>query len=102
MTKKPNILLILLDDFGWSKAIVAGAFALTRIESGILGPLQGWLVDRFGPRLILTIGTLMFGIGFMLFSLVDSIVSFYLSFLLIALGSSLGGFATLPSPIPTG
>jgi MFS family permease len=88
-------MVFLLDDFGWSKAMVAGAFALTRIESGILGPLQGWLVDRFGPRLILTIGTLMFGVGFMLFSLVDSIVSFYLCFLLIALGSSLGGFATL-------
>ena len=75
--------------------MVAGAFALTRIESGILGPLQGWLVDRFGPRLILTIGTILFGIGFMLFSLVDSILSFYLCFVLIALGSSLGGFATL-------
>jgi sugar phosphate permease len=37
----------------------------------------------------------MFGIGFMLFSLVDSILSFYLCFVLIALGSSLGGFATL-------
>jgi sugar phosphate permease len=88
-------MVFLLDDFGWSKALVAGAFALTRIESGILGPLQGWLVDRFGPRLILTIGTVMFGVGFMLFSLVDSLVTFYLCFVLIALGSSLGGFATL-------
>jgi sugar phosphate permease len=88
-------MVFLLDEFGWSKALVAGAFALTRIESGILGPLQGWLVDRFGPRLILTIGTVMFGIGFMLFSLVDSLVTFYLCFVLIALGSSLGGFATL-------
>ena len=88
-------MVYLLDDFGWSKALVAGAFALTRIESGILGPLQGWLVDRFGPRLILTIGTVMFGIGFMLFSQVDSLVTFYLCFVLIALGSSLGGFATL-------
>ena len=88
-------MVFLVDDFGWSKALVAGAFALTRIESGILGPLQGWLVDRFGPRLILSIGTVMFGVGFMLFSLVDSLVTFYLCFLLIALGSSLGGFATL-------
>jgi MFS family permease len=88
-------MVFLLDEFGWSKALVAGAFALTRIESGILGPLQGWLVDRFGPRLILTIGTVMFGVGFMLFSLVDSLVTFYLCFVLIALGSSLGGFATL-------
>jgi MFS family permease len=88
-------MVYLVEDFGWSKALVAGAFALTRVESGILGPLQGWLVDRFGPRLILTIGTVIFGIGFMLFSRVDSLVSFYLCFVLIALGSSLGGFATL-------
>ncbi len=88
-------MVFLQEDFGWSKTLVAGAFAFTRIESGILGPLQGWLVDRFGPRSILTIGTVLFGIGFMLFSRVDSILSFYLSFALIALGSSLGGFATL-------
>ena len=49
-------------EFGWSKAVIAGAFALTRVESGILGPLQGWLTDRFGPRLILRIGTILFGI----------------------------------------
>ena len=30
--------VLLQDEFGWSSALVAGAFALTRIESGILGP----------------------------------------------------------------
>ncbi|MDH3643346.1 MAG: MFS transporter [Gammaproteobacteria bacterium] len=88
-------MVLLQQEFGWSKALVAGAFALTRIESGILGPLQGWLVDRFGPRLILSIGTVLFGLGFILFSRVDSLLTFYLTFALIALGSSLGGFATL-------
>lgn len=87
--------VVLQAEFGWSKTMMAAAFALTRIESGILGPAQGWLVDRFGPRLILTIGTLIFGAGFMLFSQVDSLLGFYLIFALIALGSSLGGFATL-------
>jgi MFS family permease len=53
------------------------------------------MVDRYGPRRILSIGTVMFGIGFMLFSQVNSLVTFYLCFALIALGSSLGGFATL-------
>lgn len=88
-------MVLLQQDFGWSKAMVAGAFALTRIESGILGPLQGWLVDRFGPRAILTIGTVLFGVGFILFSQVESLLTFYLTFALIALGASLGGFATL-------
>lgn len=88
-------MVLLQQDFGWSKALVAGAFALTRVESGILGPLQGWLVDRFGPRLILTIGTLIFGAGFMLFSRIETLLGFYLTFVLVALGSSLGGFPTL-------
>ena len=87
--------VLLQDEFGWSKALLAGAFALTRLESGILGPLQGWLVDRFGPRIILTIGTVIFGIGFMMFSQIESIFGFYFTFALIALGSSLGGFVTL-------
>jgi sugar phosphate permease len=87
--------VLLQEEFGWSKALVAGAFALTRIESGILGPLQGWLVDRFGPRPILRIGITIFGLGFIAFSYVDSILSFYLTFALIAIGSSLGGFATV-------
>jgi MFS family permease len=87
--------VLLQSDFGWSKTVLAGAFALTRVESGLLGPLQGWLVDRFGPRPVLQVGTLIFGLGFVLFSQVDSLFTFYLSFVLIALGSSLGGFATL-------
>ena len=87
--------VLLEDEFGWSKTVLAGAFAMTRVESGILGPLQGWLADRIGPRVILQVGTLLFGLGFVLFSGIDSLVGFYATFLLIALGSSLGGFATL-------
>ncbi|MGB1188802.1 MAG: MFS transporter [Pseudomonadales bacterium] len=87
--------VFLQQEFGWSKTIVAGAFALTRIESGILGPLQGWLVDRYGPRVILRIGVVLFGLGFIGFSRVETLLEFYLCFAVIALGSSLGGFATV-------
>ena len=82
-------------EFGWSKTALSGAFSLTRVESGLLGPLQGWLVDRFGPRLILRIGLVIFAAGFMVFALTDSLLVFYASWALIAVGSSLGGFATL-------
>jgi sugar phosphate permease len=87
--------VLLQDEFGWSKALVAGAFALTRVESGILGPLQGWLADKYGPRAVLRVGTVIFGIGFMLFSQIDTLIGFYVTFALIAVGSSLGGFATV-------
>ena len=35
--------VLLQQEFDWSKTVVAGAFALTRIESGLLGPIQGRL-----------------------------------------------------------
>lgn len=87
--------VLLQDEFGWSKTVMAGAFALTRIESGILGPLQGWLTDRYGPRRILGIGIVIFGAGFVLFSQIQTLLGFYLTFAMIAVGSSLGGFATV-------
>ena len=40
-------MVLLQDEFGWSSTIISLAFALTRVESGLLGPLQGWMADRF-------------------------------------------------------
>lgn len=86
-------------EFGWSRSVLSGAFSLTRAESGILGPLQGWLIDRFGPRVLMRIGIILFGVGFMALGRVNSILSFYLIFGMIAVGSSLGGFLTINASI---
>ena len=82
----------LREEFGWSKTLLSAAFAMARAESGIFGPLQGWLTDRFGPRVLIRTGMTIFGIGFLLFSLVNSPVTFFLTFFLMAVGSSLGGY----------
>ena len=87
--------LHLQEEFGWSMSVLSLAFAITRLESGLLGPIQGWLVDKYGPRLIAIVGTLIFSIGFLYFGFINSIPSYFVAFVLIALGSSLGGFATL-------
>jgi MFS family permease len=85
-------LVLLRDEFGWSKTLLSAAFAMARAESGILGPIQGWLTDRFGPRALIRVGMTIFGIGFMLFSQIGSPVTFIATYFLMALGSSLGGF----------
>jgi MFS family permease len=90
---------VLQADFGWSKTALAGAYSLQRVESGMLGPLQGWMVERFGPRNVMRAGIIMFGLGFMAFSQINSLVTFYLVFLVMALGASLGGFMTLTSTL---
>lgn len=90
---------LLQAQFGWSRALLSGAFALSRAESGILGPLQGWLIDRFGPRMMVRVGMLMFGAGFILFSQVDSVLDYYVTFAVMAVGSSIAGFLTVATTV---
>ena len=87
-----TFLLPLEREFGWSKATLAAARSFMQVESGLMGPLEGALVDRFGPRNIMLIGTFVFGLGLMLASLINSVWSYYLVFIIVALGTSLGGF----------
>ena len=82
--------VLLQDEFGWSRTALAVAFAMQRVESGLLGPLQGWMIDTWGPRPVMVSGLLIFGAGFMLLSTINSLETFYVAFLIIAIGSSLG------------
>ena len=82
-------------DYHWSSALLSGAFALSRAESGLLGPVEGYLVDRLGPRKMVAIGLTILGVGFILLSRVDSLVSFYIAMVVIALGTGLGGFLAI-------
>jgi MFS family permease len=91
----------LREEFGWSKTLLSAAFAMSRAESGILGPVQGWLTDRFGPRVLIRVGMGVFGVGFLLFSRTDGPVVFFLTFFMMALGSSLGGYLPVSVAIVT-
>lgn len=82
---------VLQDAFGWSKSALAGAFSAQRVQSGVLAPVQGWLLDRYGPRRVMRVGMVIFGVGLMLFSLVNTLPQFYGAFMVIALGASLAG-----------
>jgi len=84
--------VLLREEFGWSKTMLSAAFSMARAESGILGPLQGWLTDRLGPRVLIRLGMAIFGLGFLLFAAVGSPLTFFLAFFVMAVGSSLGGY----------
>ena len=91
--------VVLQNDFGWSKTTFSLAYSLQQTEGGLLGPVQGWLVDRVGPRVVMRIGVVIAAAGFMLFSRLDSVASFYAAFLVIAIGTGLCGFLPLSSTI---
>ncbi len=81
----------LQEQFGWSKAVLAWPRSVTQVENSILGPLEGWLVDRFGPRWVVTVGVFIMGLGLILFGLTNSLWMYYLSNIVIALGTGLQG-----------
>jgi len=83
---------VLRDERGWSKTALSGAAALQQMEAAILGPLLGWIIDRFGAQGPIRIGVVIFGIGFMLLSQIDTLLGFYGAFVVMAIGSSLCGF----------
>jgi len=78
--------------FGWGATETSVAFSLQRLEMGAMGPVSGFLVDKIGPKRMMLIGWTIAGIGFILMSRIDSLWTFYGSFVFLALGLSLGSF----------
>src|SRR5262245_6466873 len=78
-------------EFGWSRTAISGAFPLARVESGILGPIEGYLTDRIGAQRMLFIGLTICTLGFLSLSWFNSLPMLYVVIVVgIVLGSSLG------------
>jgi MFS family permease len=78
-------------EFGWSRTAISGAFSLGRMESGFMGPFEGYLTDRLGARRIMFIGISLCALGFFSLSWVNSLPMLYGVIVLgIVLGSGLG------------
>lgn len=63
-------------ELGLSVTAIAFAEMLGRLEGGVLGPVMGYLTDRYGPRAMLAFGGLMSGVGFICLSQTHSLFAF--------------------------
>ena len=80
-------------DLSLSYAQVSIAASIRGFETSFLGPLVGFLFDRFGSRRLIFAGAVVIGLGILLLSRANSIVTFYFSFFLMSMGlSSCTGF----------
>ncbi len=66
------------------------AFAVTRIEGGILGPFEGLMIEKLGPRRMVFIGMTILGSGFILFSQIRELWHLYIAFFVMSMGAALG------------
>ncbi|MDP2731375.1 MAG: MFS transporter [Dehalococcoidales bacterium] len=90
-----TFLPLLQKEFGWSRALLASPRSLMQMQNSLLGPLEGWLMDRFGPRIMVSLGALFVGFGLILFSFTSSLWMYFLANIIIAIGSGLQGLLVL-------
>jgi OFA family oxalate/formate antiporter-like MFS transporter len=62
---------------GWTRAEIAGAFSFFVLAETWLVPVEGWFVDKFGPRIVVTIGGVLVAIAWTLNSMASSIPMLY-------------------------
>ena len=58
----------MLDDLGWSTAITTGATSVYLVVHGALAIAMGHLSDKYGPRWVVAIGTVLIAVGYVLIS----------------------------------
>ena len=68
----------IMEEFGWTRAAIAGASSTAFFCWGLFGIIIGRLNDRFGPRYLMTITAIFFGLGCVLMARLTSLSELYL------------------------
>ncbi len=74
--------------FGVELPVLQITFSILIVLQTFFSPFQGWLVDRFGPRVLLSFGTVLTGLSWILSAQANDVESLYLTYGL------LGGLGT--------
>lgn len=82
----PVFLIPLQEHFGWSRAAIATGSAMAALMSGMVSPLVGIWIDKYGSRKVMTAGALLMGGAFALLSLMRSLWQLYAFNMLAAIG----------------
>jgi MFS family permease len=73
-------ILPIRNELGLGVTAISLAEMLGRLEGGVLGPVMGYLTDRFGAGAILVFGGLMSGLGFIFLSQTNNLFVFMVIF----------------------
>ena len=71
------------------RAAVQVTFTVFVLLETWLVPFEGWLVDKFGPRLLVMVGGVLAGIGWVGSGKADTLTALYLSYALSGIGAGI-------------
>ena len=64
---------------GWDRAAIQVAFTLFVVTETWLVPIEGWFVDKYGPRIVTLFGGLLCAIAWVINSYADSLTVLYIA-----------------------
>ena len=78
-------------DLGLTRGALSLVFTLARFEGGLEGPMVGWMIDKWGPRLPIIIGAVLGGVGLLVLSRANSYPFFLVVYVtMVSLGFQMG------------
>lgn len=81
----------LIEEFGWTRAMLSGVYSVYTITYGISGIVLGGLSDKYGPRTVVLIGGLIMGLSLIITSRVENLWQFYICYgILSGIGRGIG------------
>ena len=85
-------LLPLERDMGWTRSQMTSVYSVYMLVGGFVAPLVGTLFDRFGPRVVYTVGVLCLGAANLLASRMTTLAEFFFcNGVMIGIGVALVG-----------
>jgi OFA family oxalate/formate antiporter-like MFS transporter len=75
------------DKYGWTRAAIQVAFTIFVLTETWLVPIEGYLVDRFGPRPVVLVGGLLCALGWVMNSFADSLAMLYVAAAVSGIGA---------------
>jgi MFS family permease len=79
----------ILAEFGWDRGTTAAAFSVGFVSSTLLSPIVGIFMDRWGPRLVVPLGTVMVALGFVGATIASQPWHLYLTLGVLVVGGSI-------------
>ncbi|MBI2912266.1 MAG: MFS transporter [Chloroflexi bacterium] len=68
-------------ELGWSRTAISLGATIAAFASGLAGPIFGPIIDRWGPRVLYTAGSIITSLSLLALAFVSSLWQFYLLFL---------------------
>ena len=67
-------------DLGWNITLIAGAVSAGALASIVFSPITGWMIDRYGARVVLTSSILVLGLTTFLTGWATIPIFFYITY----------------------